>query len=520
MSIQIASEEREVRVPTRALVVLVGPSGAGKSAWAQRYFRSEQIVSSDALRALVGEGPHDQRAGNDAFDVLDLVLERRLRRGLLTVVDSLALDTERRRDWIALARRHGVACHAVAFDTPDSECRARNRSRPRPVPSKVLTAQLRRWAQVREQLHEDGFDAVHPPGPVSVVPAALLRAPAAARRQSMEPVAMRFGLQISSFQWPGRPTETAARLSAIASAAERVGFSSLWVMDHVIQVPQVGREWEDLLESYTTLGYLAAVTQRCRLGVLVTAVTMRNIAHLGKILATLDVLSGGRAVCGLGAAWFRHEHDAYGWRFPPTAERFALLEDALRLLPKMWGAGKPAFSGDVIELPETTCYPRPIQDRIPILVGGGGERRTLRLVAQYADACNFMGDPDTVRHKLEVLGAHCEAVGRDPAAIEVTHLTPLLIAGDRSELATTVERLKGRSQSPEAFLEQALGGTVDDHVGRFRELADAGVQTAIVSLAGLEDTTAIERFGEVITAFASTGAGGGGQSLDADGYSA
>jgi F420-dependent oxidoreductase-like protein len=500
---EVASDDvpGQVRLPTRALVVLIGPSGAGKSDWARRHFRDEQIVSSDELRALVGEGPHDQHAGTDAFDVLDLVLERRLRRGLLTVVDSLGLDTQRRRGWIAAARRHGLACHAVAFDTPAKLCRARNRERERPVPPKVLTAQLRTWGDVRDRLHEDGFDAVHAPGPVSVVPATLLDAPAAARRQRQEPVTMRFGLQISSFQWPGRPAATAERLSAIARAAEQAGFSSLWLMDHVLQVPQVGREWEDLPDSYTTLGYLAAVTQRCRLGVLVTAVTFRNAAHLAKIVATLDVLSGGRAMCGLGAAWYRREHDVYGWDFPSTGERFALLEDALQLLPLMWGPGAPAFDGEVLDVPEAICYPRPIQDRIPILVGGGGERRTLRLVARYADACNLMGEPDTVRHKLEVLRTHCAEVGRDPATIEVTHLTPLLVTGDRAELAATVERLRGPSQSPEVFLERVLGGTVEDHVGRFRQLADAGVQTAIVSLAGMADTAPIERFGEVIAAF-------------------
>jgi F420-dependent oxidoreductase-like protein len=406
-----------------------------------------------------------------------------------------------RRAWIALARRHGIACHAIAFDTPAAECRARNRRRERPVPSKVLTAQLRAWQTVRDHLGDDGFDAVHAPAPVSVVPTALLDAPSAARRQRQEPTIMRFGLQLSSFQWPGRPAETAARLEAIARAAEQAGFSSLWLMDHMLQVPQVGREWEDLPESYTTLGYLAAVTRRCRLGVLVTAVTFRSVAHLAKIIATLDVLSGGRAVCGLGAAWYKREHELYGVPFPPAADRLALLEEALQLLPLMWGPGAPAFHGKVLRVDEAVCYPRPLQDRVPIVVGGGGERRTLRLVARYADACNFMGEPDTVRRKLEVLRRHCADVGRDPAAIEVTHLTPLLVTGDRAELAATVERLRGPSQSPEAFLERMMGGTVDDHVGRFRQLADAGVQTAIVSLAGITDPAPVERFGEVIAAF-------------------
>lgn len=491
-----------VRLPARSLVVLAGPSGAGKTAWAREHFRDSQIVSTDDLRALVGEGPHDQRAGSDAFAVLDLVLERRLRRGLLTVIDSLALDTERRRAWVHLARTHGVPCHVVAFDTPPAECRARNRLRPRPVPSKVLSAQLRTWPVIRDELAGDGFDAVHAPGPVDVVPAALLHAPSAARRQKQEPVDMRFGLQISSFQWPGRPQETADRLAAIARAAEDAGFSSLWVMDHMIQVPQVGRDWEDLLESYTTLGYLAAVTQRCRLGVLVTAVTFRNVAHLAKIVATLDVLSGGRAACGLGLGWFKREHDAYGWDLPPVSDRYVLLEEALQVLRLMWSPGAPAFAGKALDVPEAICYPRPLQERIPILVGGGGERRTLRLVAEHADACNIMGEPDVVRRKVEALGRHCDRIGRNPAEIEVTHLTPLLIAGDREELAARVEELKGPAQAPEAFLERVLGGTVDDHVGRFRELAEAGVQTAIVSLAGIADPTPVERFGEVIAAFA------------------
>jgi F420-dependent oxidoreductase-like protein len=492
-----------VRLPPRALVVLAGPSGAGKTEWARRHFRDGQIVSSDDLRALVGEGPHDQRAGGDAFAVLDLVLERRLRRGLLTVIDSLALDGERRRGWVQLARAHGVACHVVAFDTPPAQCRARNRTRPRPVPSKVLSAQLRTWSVVRDGLADDGFDAVHTPGPVDVVPAALLHAPVAARRQREEPVSMRFGLQISSFQWPGRPHETAARLAAIARAAEDAGFSSLWVMDHMIQVPQVGREWEDLLESYTTLGYLAAITRHCRLGVLVTAVTFRNAGHLAKIVATLDVLSGGRAACGLGLGWFTREHAAYGWGLPPVAERYVLLEETLQVLRLLWGPGTPGFAGTALDVPEAICYPRPVQERVPILVGGGGERRTLRLVAEHADACNVMGEPDVVRRKVEVLGEHCARVGRDPAEIEITHLTPLLIAGDRAELATRVEELKGPAQAPEAFVERALAGTVDDHIGRFRDLADAGVQTAIVSLAGCADPTPVERFGEVISAFSA-----------------
>ncbi len=174
-------------------------------------------------------------------------------------------------------------------------------------------------------------------------------------------------------------------------------------MDHFRQIPTVGPAWHDMLDSWTTLGFLAGATARIRLGTMVTGVTYRNVAHLGKIVATLDVLSGGRAICGIGAGLVRGEHAAYGWDFPPVGDRYALLEDALELLPLLWGPGAPPYRGRVISVPEAMCYPRPLQERVPILVGGSGERRTLRLVARYADACNLFGDADVVRRKVAVL---------------------------------------------------------------------------------------------------------------------
>jgi alkanesulfonate monooxygenase SsuD/methylene tetrahydromethanopterin reductase-like flavin-dependent oxidoreductase (luciferase family) len=233
----------------------------------------------------------------------------------------------------------------------------------------------------------------------------------------------------------------------------------------------------------------------------VTGVTYRNVGHLAKTIATLDVLSGGRAVCGLGAAWFEREHRAYGWTFPSVGERFRLLEDALRVLPLFWGPGAPSFEGAVLSVPEAVCYPRPLQEHVPVLVGGGGERRTLRLVAQYADACNLFGGADTVRHKVGVLARHCADVGRDLADVRVTHLSTALVGADDDELAATVERLRGDRVTAEAFAVRTNAATVEDHVGRFRKLADAGVQTAIVSLPDLSDTMPIERFAEVIAAF-------------------
>ena len=282
---------------------------------------------------------------------------------------------------------------------------------------------------------------------------------------------LEFGLQMPRFTFPGGPAETRHRLTDLAAGAEDAGFTSLWVMDHFLQIPQVGPHWEDMLESWTTLAFLAARTETATLGTLVTGVTYRNIAHLAKIVATLDVLSGGRAVCGIGAAWFEREHRAYGWPFPPLADRFAQLEDALELLPLMWGKGAPAYSGRTIEVAEAVCYPRPLQEHVPILVGGSGERRTLRLVAQHADACNLFGDPDTVRRKVEVLHRHCADVGRDPGEIAVT------------------------------VLSTADAPTTEDHVGRYRAYAESGVHRVIVNFPELTSAEPLAGFAEVISAF-------------------
>jgi F420-dependent oxidoreductase-like protein len=473
-----------IRLPDPCLVVLVGASGAGKSQWAAQWFSPEQVVSSDRLRAVVGTGERDQRASKDAFELLDLIVAKRCKRRLTTVVDTTGLEPKRRAGWRAVAERHGIPVHAVVFNPDPKIVRARNRARGTPVPSTVVSGQLRAVEGVPEHLRAEGYDGVHRAGPVTLVPPAFLTAVASAVRQQEDPAVLEFGLQLSRFDFPGHPGTTAATLAAIAQAAEETGFKSLWVMDHLLQIPQVGREWEDMLESYTTLGYLAGVTHEIRLGTLVTGITYRNLAHLAKIVSTLDVLSGGRAMCGLGAAWFAREHELYGWDFPPRAQRYALLEDALELLPLMWGPGAPRFEGRTTTVAEATCYPRPLQKRIPILVGGSGERKTLRLVARHADACNLFGGPDTVRHKVAVLHEHCVAEGRDPAAVRVTHLAAARVIGDGEERA-----------GPGA-------ATAQEHVGRFRELADAGVQTAIVGLGDADGPESVRAFADVVAAFA------------------
>ncbi len=491
------------RLPARCLVVLVGPSGSGKSTWAAAQFPANAIVSSDGLRAMVGEGEHDLDASAAAFEVLDLVVGHRVARGLLTVVDTLGLSDEQRLAHLALARRHGVPAFAVGFDTPAKVCRSRNRERADPVPARVLDGQLRRWREVRGGLEGEGWDGVLWPEAgtaVEVVPEHVADAAEPAARQRQAPVGLAFGLQISSFTWDRGPI--ADRLAEVAAAAEEAGFASLWVMDHFVQIPQVGRQWDPMLEAYTTLGYLAATTERARLGALVTGITYRNVALLGKMVATLDVLSGGRMTCGIGAAWFDQEHAAYGFDFPPVAERFALLEDALELLPLMWGPGSKSYEGRVVNVPATICYPRPLQDHVPILVGGQGERRTLQLVTRHADACNLFGDTDTVAHKLEVLRGHCAAEGRDPDEIEVTHLGPALAGASRAEVDDLVAAGRPPRVSASAYAARVNAGTVDDHVGRYRALADAGVDHAIVAMPPVPTPDAIARFAPVIAAFA------------------
>jgi F420-dependent oxidoreductase-like protein len=490
-----------LNLPSPCVVVLVGPGASGKSTWAATQFPADVIVSSDRLRVVVGTGENDLAASVDAFALLDEIVRRRLARRLTTVIDTLGLDADRRLGWLAMARQNDLPCVVVAFDTPAGECRERNRHRSKRIPVDVLASQLRAWAVIRKLLPDEGFDAVIEPRPVRVVPEAFVASAQAVRRQEERPTGLRFGLHLGAFTFDGGSAATADRLVEIATAAESVGFDAIYVMDHFRQIPQVGRAWDDFLESYATLGYLAACTQRVRIGALVTGITYRNVGHLGKIIATLDVLSGGRAICGLGLAWFKEEHLAYGWPFPSTADRYALLEDALQVLPMLWGPGHPAFEGQILTLPDTTCYPRPLQERVPIVLGGGGERRTLRLAAQYADAANVLGNAASVRRKAEVLRAHCASVGRDTADVELTHLTTALIGTNDREVADSVERLRPRQQDPARYASAVNAGTVDDHIGRFRELAEAGVQEVMVRLPDLTDAEPIDRFGSVIKAF-------------------
>jgi F420-dependent oxidoreductase-like protein len=232
------------------------------------------------------------------------------------------------------------------------------------------------------------------------------------------------GIHYVNFTLPGGPEAIGPTLAETARVAEEVGCSSFTQMDHWFQMEQFATSEDPMLEGYTSLGFLAGQTHTMSLGLLVTGVTYRNPGLLAKIVTTLDVLSGGRAVFGIGAAWYEREHRGLGVPFPPVAERFERLEEALQVCLQMWSDDDGPYEGKHYQLAETICVPPPIQrPRPPILIGGGGERKTLRLVARYADACNlFATDVDGVRHKLEVLARHCDDVGRDPAEIRTTIL--------------------------------------------------------------------------------------------------
>lgn len=247
---------------------------------------------------------------------------------------------------------------------------------------------------------------------------------------------MELGIHVYSFNYPDAPTSIAPTLARAGEAAEAVGITWLSVMDHYFQMDQIAPAEHPMLEGYTTLGYLAAHTSTIQLGLLVTGVTYRHPGLLAKIVATLDVLSSGRAMLGIGAAWYDREHQGLGVPFPPVAERFERLEETLQICHQMWDPENVGpYEGRHYQLAETLCQPAPIsQPRPPVLIGGSGERKTLRLVAQYADACNLFGGADTseVARKLDVLRRHCDAVGRDESTIRKTVLYQgrSLAAGD------------------------------------------------------------------------------------------
>lgn len=294
---------------------------------------------------------------------------------------------------------------------------------------------------------------------------------------------MKLGLQVSRFSWPGAPASTGATWRAVARDADQCGLSSLWVMDHFFQIEGMGEPEDDMLEGYTLLAHAAAVTERIELGTLVTGVTYRHPGVLLKTVTTLDVLSGGRAWLGIGAAWNEEEHRGLGVPYPSTRDRFALLEDTLRLAHQMFADDDTAFDGDAVHLERPLNRPQPVR-RPPIMVGGGGEKRTLRLVAQYADACNLFDTglgPEGIPRKLGLLLAHCEDVGRPYEEISKTCLAALTLTTGSGTLPVAVH-----------------GHSVDEAVDRLGSLAAAGIDHVILNTANATDPAVYPLLAEVV----------------------
>jgi len=288
---------------------------------------------------------------------------------------------------------------------------------------------------------------------------------------------MKIGLQIDSFTWPGGTAAIAPTLGRIARTADDAGFDSIWLMDHFFQIRGVGPVTDPMLEGWTTLGFLAGLTQRARLGLMVGGIHYRSAGLWAKAATTLDVLSGGRAWLGIGAAWNEYESRGLGFPMPPLGVRFEMLEEMLQITHALWtgergteGAfiGRHYQASRLLNSPQALTRPHP-----PIMIGGGGEQKTLRLVAQYADATNVFGDGPRVAHKYAVLREHCERIGRNYDEIERSNLVDINVGAPGSSGGTAPARI----------------------VDQFGELADAGVQHVIMSLANVEDLAPLELIG-------------------------
>ncbi len=288
---------------------------------------------------------------------------------------------------------------------------------------------------------------------------------------------MRLGLQVNTFDWPGGVDQISPMMVRIARNAEAAGFFSLWVMDHFLQIPGLGGPTGRMLESWNTLAFVAGKTEQIKLGTMVTGVTYRYPGVLVKIATTLDVLSGGRTYFGIGAGWYEFEHLALGIPFPPTSERFERLEETLQIALRMWAGDTEPYIGRYPRLDEPINVPGSVQQpHPPILVGGSGERKTLRLVARYGDACNLSANLTILPHKLDVLRAHCRSEGRPYEAIE----------------KTTLERLSlSRTSAPGSF-------TPDQAIEHFHQLAELGIDQAVISLPNATEDRVFDLLGSKV----------------------
>jgi F420-dependent oxidoreductase-like protein len=321
----------------------------------------------------------------------------------------------------------------------------------------------------------------------------------------------RIGLQIPYFTYDVPPAQLFERVAAQAVAAEQSGFDTVFVMDHFYQLPMMGAPEQEMFEAYTLLGALAARTERIRLGTLVTGVTYRHPSHLAKAVTALDVISAGRALLGIGAAWFELEHRSLGFAFPPLRERYERLVDALEICRGMFTQEATTYRGTHYSVDNAFNSPRPVNGRIPILIGGQGEQKTFRLAAQYADELNTIAQFADLPRKLEALQRHLDDLGRDRADITVSPLGSLVVAPTHDEARAKLGRLAARrgfdldtvladEQASAAVLGRFVWGDPDEVVARVQELMALGLDAVVFNLpADPGDPEAVALAGETLT---------------------
>ena len=316
------------------------------------------------------------------------------------------------------------------------------------------------------------------------------------------PAVKMLGFQIPNFTFPDVKNDGLfEHIAMLANSAERSGFDAVFVMDHFYQLPNIGPRTDPMLEGYALLSALAVRTKKVRLGTLVTGVTYRNPALLAKEVTTLDVISVGRAILGIGAAWNEDEHKGYGYEFPPVGERLSRLEEALQICRAMFREEAATFTGRDYRVDGALNFPRPIQPNgPPIMIGGGGEQRTLKLVAQYADMSNIFGDPAMVRHKMDVLNRHCEAVERDPKTIVKTRLGSLLIRHTDAEAEKAFDQILNIPGINKDWVRAGFTvGGPDTVTEKVQALLDAGLDGVIFNMPRMEIPEFIELAGTTLS---------------------
>jgi F420-dependent oxidoreductase-like protein len=313
---------------------------------------------------------------------------------------------------------------------------------------------------------------------------------------------MQFGLQHPNynFDYDGRnASQIIDSLKILATRAENLGFDSFWVMDHFHQISVVGKQEDPMLEGWTTISVLAGITSKIKLGTLVTGVIYRHPSVLAKMGATLDVLSKGRLFMGIGAAWNQEESLAYGIPFFPNKERLLRLEEAIQIIRKMWTEEPAAtFNGKYYQISNAYCNPKPVQKPSPpIMIGGSGERHTLKIIAKYADACNLFGSAETIKRKLSILREHCKSVGRDYDSILKTKLGFIVIDNDRETLEKRIQQIS--KVIPEEQVRDIITyGTPEDVLKQIELLEEVGIEYLIVDLEPNRELEALEIFGDSI----------------------